>query len=72
MAELGPCRYCGLPVLDTQLRYTAGEYSDPPRYAHGDCKTAEDARYKSSLKRIGALSEDMADTVAALRRRLGL
>lgn len=72
MAEFGPCRVCGLPVLAGQPRYTVPEFLDPPQFCHYDCHEAERASVRPSIERIRELSEDMTGRLRALRRRMGL
>lgn len=72
MAEFGPCRYCHLPVLPDQPRYTVPEFLDPPEFAHYDCHEARVASHRSDVQRMRDLADDMTGTLRALKKRMGL
>ncbi len=71
MAEFGPCRTCGLPVLPDQPRYTVPELScDPPEFEHWDCHEKKERQFRTSVQRLGDLSMEVQAALKAVKRRL--
>ena len=50
-----------------QARYTAGEYSDPPKFSHYECKELDDATLDRDLRKFGPVGEQMANMFKRLK-----
>lgn len=66
------CHRCGLPILEGEARYTAGEFRNPPRFCHYECKERADKELDESFVRFRKTVDKALGIVARLKKDLEL
>lgn len=64
---LGTCVLCNKPVYEGEARYSVGEYSNPPKFRHWDCKIKDDEDRDQRLRRSGPVGVALANMLKRVK-----